>query len=290
VSTLNPRAILDSLGYPGADTVIPVSGGRDTAIFRVEHGGDAYALRVFRPEQARMSRAEVLAMQVASAGGVPAPRVHAYCIHAGRPAVLLDWCAGQTVVEALQRWPERAEALGAACGEMLARIHAVPAPAEQGDAGWLRWGGLDVGDPLYQRLAACARHDRLLHLDYHPLNILTDGERVTAVLDWANAHAGDPRADLARAIAILRLDTGDLSPEARSILRAFERGLRGGYASAAGTLVEMPLFHVWSGRAMLHDLAPRLAANLSQAARIRRWIRLWATWTGDAIGDRSATC
>ena len=289
MSALDPRAVLDTLGYPGAERVTPVSGGRDTAIFRVEHGGDSFALRIFRPEQLGTSRGEMVAMDAAAEGGVPVPRVHAYGVHDGRPALLLDWCEGQTVIEALARWPERATALGAACGEVLARIHAVTVPVEYQDRSWAGWGGLDVSDPLYQRLVAFARHDRLLHLDYHPLNVLTDGERVTAVLDWANAHAGDPRADLARAITILRLDTGDLPPEARPILRAFERGLRVGYAAIAETPVDMPLFHVWAGHAMLHDLAPRLAVNPAQAARIRRWIGLWERCAGDAIGYGSVS-
>jgi len=275
MSDLDPRAFLDALGYPDVDAVTPVSGGSDTAVFRVGRHDRVYALRVFRSEQLLVSQAEVLAMHAADAGGVPVPQVHAHALHNGRPALLLDWCDGGTVVEALTRWPERASALGVTCGEMLARIHAVPVPIEYQDHSWLRWGGLDPGDPFFQRIDAFADHDRLLHLDYHPLNILTDGERVTAVLDWANTHAGDPRADLARAVTILRLDAGDRAPEARPILRAFERGLRIGYERAAGPLADMQLFHVWAGRAMLHDLAPRLAANPPQAARVRRWISLW---------------
>jgi aminoglycoside phosphotransferase (APT) family kinase protein len=198
--------------------------------------------------------------------------------------LLLDWCAGMMLVEALGRWPERASDLGAACGEMLARIHSVTVPVEHQDHAWLRWGGLTPDDPLSRQLVAFARHDRLLHLDFHPLNVLTDGERITAVLDWANAHSGDPRADLARAISIIRLDAGDAPPEARPILLAFERGLRGGYSATAGPLLDMPLFHIWAGRAMLHDLSPRLTTNPAQAARIRRWIRLWK---GNATKDES---
>ncbi|HYI15349.1 MAG TPA: aminoglycoside phosphotransferase family protein [Thermomicrobiales bacterium] len=285
---LDPRAILATLGFPNAETVTPVSGGRDTAIFRVEHGTTIYALRVFRSEQQLVSQAEVLAMRAASAGGVPVPGVHAHGVHDGRPALLLDWCEGMMVVEALGRWPEQATALGAASGEVLARIHAVMVPAEYRDHSWLCWGGLAPDDPLSHQLVAFARHDRLLHLDFHPLNVLTDGERITAVLDWANAHAGDPRADLARAISIIRLDAGDLPPEARPILRAFERGLRDGYARAAGSPVDMPLFHIWAGRAMRHDLAPRLSTNPAQAARICRWIRLWERHTRIVASDDSA--
>lgn len=39
---LEPRAILATLGYAGADAVTPVSGGRDTAIYRVECDGAAW--------------------------------------------------------------------------------------------------------------------------------------------------------------------------------------------------------------------------------------------------------
>src|SRR6188474_641743 len=132
----DPHAILMALGFPGAATVTTVSGGRDTAIFRVEHGDATYALRVFQPEQQRVSQAEVLAMQAASEGDVPVPRVYAQGVHDGRPALLLEWCAGMTVVEALGRWPEQAKALGVGCGEVLARIHAVMVPAEYRDHSW----------------------------------------------------------------------------------------------------------------------------------------------------------
>jgi aminoglycoside phosphotransferase (APT) family kinase protein len=272
---LDPRAILATLGVADAGAIAPVSGGRDTAIYRVEHSGATYALRVFRPEQRQVAKSEIRAMRAASEGGVPVPRVHAEGIHDGRPALLLEWCTGKTVAETLMCHPEWAASLGMACGETLARIHAITAPAGWQDDSWLRWSGLDPNDPLYQQLVAVSQRDRLLHLDFHPLNVLTDGERVTAVLDWANARPGDPRADLARAISIVRLDAVDLPHEAYPILRAYERGLRTGYTQAAGPPVAMPLFHIWSGRAMLHDIAARLATNSAQAARIRRWIRLW---------------
>ena len=97
------------------------------------------------------------------------------------------------VVDALGRWPERATSLGEVCGEVLARIHAVTIPVDP-DRGWLRWSGLGSDDPFYQQLDAFARHDRLLHLDFHPLNVLTDGVRVTAVLDWYHGSRGTSSA------------------------------------------------------------------------------------------------
>jgi hypothetical protein len=45
---LNPNAILATLGCERPGSIERVSGGRDTAIFRVELGGELHALRVFR--------------------------------------------------------------------------------------------------------------------------------------------------------------------------------------------------------------------------------------------------
>lgn len=38
---------------------------------------------------------------------------------------------------------------------------------------------------------------RLIHNDFADWNLLTDGQQITAVLDWDECHAGDPIADLA---------------------------------------------------------------------------------------------
>ena len=38
---------------------------------------------------------------------------------------------------------------------------------------------------------------RLIHNDFADWNLLTDGSKITGVLDWDECHAGDPIADLA---------------------------------------------------------------------------------------------
>jgi hypothetical protein len=101
----------------------------------------------------------------------------------------------------------------------------------------------------------------LLHLDYHPLNVLTENGKVTAVLDWANATTGDPRADLARTLSILRmapLPTGLTGAVARIQLRAFEAGWRYGYEEVVGPTDSLAPFCWWAGLAMERDLSPRL--------------------------------
>lgn len=43
----------------------------------------------------------------------------------------------------------------------------------------------------------------LLHLDYHPLNAMVLGRRVTGIIDWVNAEIGDRHLDVAMTSAIL---------------------------------------------------------------------------------------
>ncbi|CAA9560913.1 MAG: hypothetical protein AVDCRST_MAG88-1493 [uncultured Thermomicrobiales bacterium] len=59
----------------------------------------------------------------------------------------------------------------------------------------------DVYEAVYRRLLRLVVHcpeDRaLIHCDLHFDNILTDGRRITGVIDWANASYGDPLYDVA---------------------------------------------------------------------------------------------
>src|SRR6266567_1353349 len=48
---MQPLEILSSLGINGLHTVIPVHGGFDMAMWKVEYEGQTYALRVFPPER-----------------------------------------------------------------------------------------------------------------------------------------------------------------------------------------------------------------------------------------------
>lgn len=68
-------------------------------------------------------------------------------------------------------------------------------------------GPLDRGDIIERARAVTAGtleevpeepYSAVCHRDYRPGNLLADGAEITAVLDWDNAFAGDPRYDVAR--------------------------------------------------------------------------------------------
>jgi aminoglycoside phosphotransferase (APT) family kinase protein len=147
---------------------------------------------------------------------------------------------------------------------MQRRIHRVRAPAELRRS-WLDWPG-PIDGPVRSALeAASSGRSRLLHFDFHPLNVLVDGSRVSAVLDWVNAHAGDPRADVARTFTILRFSPPHGSALERMLRRVVEFGWRVGYGPFGP---DMALFYIWAGRAMQRDLAGRFPpAALEPVAR-----------------------
>jgi len=276
--TPDPRAILSALGLPPPEDVQRATGGADTLVWRVQTRGATFALRLLRPGEEGRCRREVAAITAAAAKGLPVCTVRAEGRWEGRPALLMDWCPGETLGHAVFARPAAAGALGRRFGEVQAALHAVTAPREL-NTGWLDAGGEEAA-PLRARLADLpARTDALIHLDYHPLNVLTDGARITGVIDWANAGAGDPRADLARTLSILHLFYRQPGIVSHAVDR-FERGWREGYARAAGVAVDadLALFFAWSGLAMVQDQAGKQDPAFYR--RAHAWGARWATRGG----------
>ncbi len=282
---LDPAAILAALSMPTAKSIAAVDGGSDTAIWRVTYGAESYALRVFRPEQVESCQRELAAMQIARASQIPVPAVRASGFWQDRPVVLLAWCAGVPLGAALQAQPWRVWSLGRAFGRMQARIHAIPARedwcARRTD--WIAWAG-----PHDQRLRAALLQrakttPACIHLDYHLSNVLTDGRRITAVLDWVNSRVGDPRADFARTYTILMVEP--YTAERQSMLLSVMRRMltwswQRGYEEVAGALPDMACFYAWAGSAMQNDLARRVDDPDSwwqarHLAQIRDWTMSW---------------
>jgi len=273
---LDPHAILQTLGLTDVIAITPVSGGSDTAIWQVKRAAEIYALRVFRDGEHDVCEREQMVMQATMLAGLPVPQVHAAGTWRNHPALLLSWLPGWPVTDELRMRPWRAWQLGALFGRMHAAIHTLQAPGilQNHPDAWIDWLGPDE-----QSLQECLRSidhrvDVLLHLDYHPLNVLTDGKSITGILDWRNARAGDPRADAARTISILRVDRVGRSPVLESaVRRVFEQGWRNGYERKGTPLGDLSLFYAWAGAVMERDLAPKREPE--DLARIHHWAMKW---------------
>jgi aminoglycoside phosphotransferase (APT) family kinase protein len=169
---------------------------------------------------------------------------------------------------------------------MHARIHAVHVP---GSAALPVWAprAEDADAALHTRLQELTESSAavLLHLDFHPLNIMTDSTRITGVLDWANVAVGDARVDVARTVTILRLvptPPGPMRSLTFGLRWVLEAAWRSGYQAVTGPFSDMAPFYAWAGAMMERDLAtkigrPGIWLKSSDLAGIHRWTQRWST-------------
>lgn len=274
---IDPRAVLRALGLVDV-AWIGRRMGNNSAIWQVEHAGTRYALRVLRAEEEEQCRWEIVAMEAAA--GVPVPRVCASGTWHDRPVLLLSWCPGRPLKQELRARPWRAWGLGVAYGRTQAAINAAPAPATLPRRG----PSPAPGGPAGERVGGCAQSNRpgaaaLLHFDYHPSNALTDGKNITCVLDWGGTGVGDPRADIALTLCMLRFD--QVNPTSRKVVgqilyRVFEQGWRHGYGKVARWPDDkaMAPFYGWAGARIERELAHRRGP--AERAPLRAWATRWA--------------
>lgn len=289
-TNIDPFSILFSLGILDASSASRISGGWDTTNWKIERGDDTFALRLFSAQDTGAAVREAETMRTVAASGLAVPDIHAEGSWQERHALLLSWCSGRTLMEEMRRRPWAIRRLGFAFGQQQARLNSIPFQRDDDrEHGWMtRFGEID--DALRERLISIdLKRNCLLHLDYHPLNVMVVRSSVSCVLDWSNAMSGDPRADVARTWSILRLlplNPGRPETVTEIARRLLAAGWLRGYEQAAGRIQHMDLFKVWGATAMLADLTGKLGqpgvwleqhdldAIEARMARLRRRARL----------------
>ena len=244
-------------------------GASPNPTWRVDLDGEEVAVKLYRGRGQAEEQASLL--EVLRVQGMPVPRTR--WLRTGNTfALITEWLPGETLAAALERHPEQAGALGLDLGKTHATLHRVTLPQKALDR--------------MPRLAATTglAGTQVLHLDYHPLNVLIGSGQVTAILDWENVRLGDARADLARTLSMLSVDPAVLAlpAEVRPTLRALRRGYLEGYARCAGAGRVTPLAPVlaWAGQFLLDDLAIRYPPVALAPAR--RWTGYWR-WRAGAL-------
>ncbi|TWT25328.1 phosphotransferase family protein [Planomicrobium sp. CPCC 101110] len=262
--------ILEKLGVASFDFCEEIQGGRDSQVYKIGIQNRAYALRLLPARKYGQFVQEKKAIGLARENGVPVPKVHAIETAGGYAAMLMEWGEGMTVMAALKERPELAEKLGIACGKTQARIHQIQvSPQDRELRSWLTPSREEAG--ILSAVPLTDSENVLLHLDFHPLNVLTDGRNVTAVLDWANAASGDCRFDLARTFSILELVGRKRFEKDPDVLDNFVKGWRAGCGIAEAQ--SMPLFYAWGGIRMKRDSEAQL--DESGRAKIDAWVAGW---------------
>ena len=127
--------------------------------------------------------------------------------------VWMEWASGVPMLAALRPWnlwelPRSARGRAGGAAPLV-----TPEGLREGAPGLLartRWRR--TSGPGAAAGGAGIRTDTLVHHDFHPLNLLVGSQGITGIIDWASAAAGDPRADIALTISILRCGSDSARP------------------------------------------------------------------------------
>jgi aminoglycoside phosphotransferase (APT) family kinase protein len=267
---LNVESILSNLDLTDVVSYREITSGADSSVWKVAaENKAAYALRILPKHRHHQFMQELNFINLAISRGIPVPKVHSVKICGEWSVMLMQWAVGKTIMEELEDHPQRALQLGMEYGKVQARIHAISNSVLDETNNWLT-PGTEEELNLYRRAAASVdfKQNALLHLDYHPLNVLTDGHKVTAVIDWTNAAHGDPRFDIARTMSILELETAHFE-EISPAIEDFKIGCLNGYQQISGPILDLSIFNAWAGIRMLRDLAGKRSEE--DFRKIRHW-------------------
>lgn len=236
----NPAAVAAALqDYFGGEQIAyqerpqPISWGWETHVYRLQFEpsnrlpntlSGPLILRIYASaEGISRARHEFAVLQRLQQFDFPAPKplhLETDCHVFGGPFLLLERIPGDTLFHSALRHPWKLMSLTAQVAALHARLHELPAEGFADAKGSFlsrrleemheligRYDlhGLRVGlDWLTGNRPAPLRPARLLHLDWHPLNLICGANGRLAVVDWCESDVGDPHADLATTCVLAR--------------------------------------------------------------------------------------
>jgi aminoglycoside phosphotransferase (APT) family kinase protein len=191
--------------------------------------------------------------------------------------------------------PWRIPRLARQLGAVHAALHRLPVPEwadsgapEWADSSWSlagrrlalsrravpsgRWPALAAGLVVVERILPRLQvpDPVTCHGDFHPLNVLVAGERVT-VIDWTDAGIGDRHGDIARTAWLFRF-AAELQPgrARRLLIRALAPGLAHAYLSSYRRQlpVQKDRLRLWMPLHLLHAWT---AAETAGQTRLAAW-------------------
>ncbi|MUK88882.1 phosphotransferase [Ornithinibacillus sp. L9] len=232
-----------------------IEGGLDSLVWKItsveEH---TYALRVLPKHRYHQFVQEQSTLKLAGRAGVPVPKVHKVDCYDQYTVMLMDWLPGRTVFEEIKISPESVDKFGFAFGETQAIIHSIHMEQPR-ISNWLTAGNKEEEKLIESIDNKYPQANTLIHLDYHPLNVMTDGEKITGVIDWMNASVGNYQYDIARTMAVLKIDGEKLiEPQ---VLELFIEAWINGYESAGQPVGDLSLFYSWAKVRMIRDAKER---------------------------------
>jgi aminoglycoside phosphotransferase (APT) family kinase protein len=137
----------------------------------------------------------------------------------GGPFMIMKWVPGRTLLDQMLKRPWWIVPGPVVMAELHARLHQLPA------AGFPAPPGPFLSRHVEEMQAAIASHDLdglalglewlkrnrpdspadpcIVHLDFHPINLMMDAGHCQAVLDWGDSDVGDRHADVAVTLMLI---------------------------------------------------------------------------------------
>ena len=244
---------------------VELADGWETYNYTFRLGGDGLPAAWDRPLLLRVhhgreglprARYEFEVQDYLSRHGYPAPApllLEPACEPLGGPFLIMEHVAGRELLRMMLWRPWNILHFPGQMAAVHARLHELPPdgfPAPSGpflerrlremeeDVGRYKLGGLKPGlDWLRRRRPADPAQPSILHLDFHPLNLIERDDDSLGVLDWTYADVGDPHADVATTLMLLEC------------VPASAKGLWERFALLVGRPVMRPLLSWWYRRA-----------------------------------------
>lgn len=151
--------------------------------------------------------------------GLPIPRVHGVTVtEDGNWAIISDYIEGETLAEKMAKEPENVEKYMKRFVEIQLEIHGKTAPLlnkmkdkMSGRINSLKAVNATVRYELSTRLEGMPKHNKVLHGDFNPTNVIVDGEGKYYILDWSHATQGNASSDAATTYLLLTLQDPKLA-------------------------------------------------------------------------------
>lgn len=195
--------------FPAPTTLTRIGVGASADVFALP---DGRALKLLKSGlSAALATRELAATRVAHEAGLPVPEPIGATTLTGRSGLILGRLHEPPLLRRVRRWPGAVMVTLAAMARRQAALHQVAVPA----------GTLPLAHEVIAAriadsaapaaaiaaastaLAALPRGDRLGHGDLHLGNVMNANGGLM-LIDWSQAMAGDPAADVARSELVMR--------------------------------------------------------------------------------------
>ncbi|MBO5103853.1 MAG: phosphotransferase [Ruminococcus sp.] len=146
---------------------------------------------------------EAFNQAMAAESGLSVPRIKEVSEHDGKWAITSEYIIGKSLSQLMDEFPDRTDEYLNLLVDLQLKVHSKSCPTlkrlrDQMNRK-IKNSGLDATDrfALHTRLDSMPRHNKLLHGDFNPSNIIISQSGTPYILDWSHAVQGNSSSDSA---------------------------------------------------------------------------------------------